>query len=1395
LSDMSTTAIMLSGSHDDSKKMSRGAAEYSIRRSFRRAQSFHEIVMLVVMMLLLLAKPVKADAPVGDVTVNVTMPDAFLCGSGGTRPLTEFEMYMHDLGVPSWETECVQCAYDERCDKIYREAHTWYNRCVFEQDGPSRRVMEDFCVSEYVNVNTCKNVLAEAYGSLFAEFIMGRDNLKEVFQITAAVVAALLVLAVFALVKFCGKYRRLVVDHEGIKIKLVRYEKCFQQPYLERRDDDFYLEVPQINGEGREFKRLYAPRVVRMGFNAEQPPMEKPTLRQKESMDVKVDILSDREVKQKQPCGPEESKSGNFDLLLVDLVDSGEDDDTDSGSESGEDEEPVRSKSEKPLLTATVGKQESVKGADPPVKGSKATETHLDFDGKYKGGRMSESVLHGSIPTSMGRVADVLHLIVESSDGVLFYIGSGVSVAQGLMMTANHNIATIKALGVERVNKVGVYSWKESGKTGSFQKINDVVLDHCVPHEDLDLALIRVKRGLKTCLLTTPSENTHVVMFGNTKKSLVAKDINNLCVVATGYIMNISNGLLVHTVSTTKGDSGNPLFYGECCVAIHVGSRGNGVANEAVVMTTAVIDWVREHALDVRMRPLVSGAESWNIDEVLGALKLERSELKQSPYDSNEFFVTIGGFDVFIDTTARDRVYTAIMDGDQEIPIHPGELADMFGTRGTKKKGGGKKQIKHKMNVKKALTQQGRKAYGRNSKKNGLKRKIRNIMNNQRGKESIEFNDESPVEYAGSTSENEVDDEFPDCYLENCEVLASCNRRYYPAPLDLEGKVSATDFGLQEADVAVFCPPKLTEEEEIKSARRLLGVRDISPLEAGELKSFFQYLDLLFKRVPGEFAGEITLDEAWASVLADNHNKTPGVWFMDKNLSPCGGVHQEKKQVFGCECCRKFVAEVVGEIQRGEATHDVIFNCFLKKEITKRAKIDSNSQRIIFGGDLVFELVQRMVGLKTYKLMETFGTHNPIVMGVSLLWGGHRDVATRLLGLPKTEGDVKTMDLSITRTLMQVAMESWYHVTKTPSSNLSKYQLDILCNNKNIRLNDQIIRITDAARPGGGVNPSGNFLTTVINSFVSLFANWRAKRGVSIPILKRNRELAYMSGIIVSGDDFVVGDSDSKIIEKLHAGYQSCGLVLKDCKTNRGETYNFLGFHHYEDKGLKIRMAFPERTFLRLLYPLDKQTTEERASALRNYSIIFVNNPDFMSGLKKLCKEEGVEPFPEEFGRSILDGTESMRPDQGAKIVLPCDEEDSTDYRTESAPLAESVSSVSRGESKSYNNGESLGGPSSGPVVAFVGADGSSGGQTDKKDQAGSRASKRRKARAQRRASQWQPKGNEQQHIDRCAKSTSNHAQVEKDGEERKEKEKQGKERTGSDRVKAGPEGPVCAHH
>lgn len=919
-----------------------------------------------------------------------------------------------------------------------------------------------------------------------------------------------------------------------------------------------------------------------------------------------------------------------------------------------------------------------------PVQETKSVERKVEES--TSAFRILESAMQGSIPTSGVMMDCVLQVIVKvKGEDPVVNVGSCVSVAQGIVVTASHVITPLLAMA-DQIEEVYVSRWVIKGKSGHLEKMSPLLYLKARQYYDRDLAIVPVMEGLKTARLMPASSGVNVVMFGATKRSYRVDEMNSLNCMVPGTIVSLQqNGTMLHSVSTLKGDSGNALFYGNCVVGIHTGAAGAGSCNDAVYINQAIIDWIREQALS--MRAYSSLKESWDLEMLCKEWGISINELRRSASDPHEYSIEINGQTILIDATAHNRVFTSIIDDDgEEIAMHPLDISDSLNVgkgqdRARKRKSNNPRKVDKQKKIKKINIAHGGKAskYGRSGKRAG---RLMNKLNRQArregfrleplsGREGFDFIDEYPASDCESEEEwieyttpegqvyyrniitdekrdtlpefdqKDVEPEVVSC-LNGCEVVTEVERRVYKVE-SYERKLMAEDFGLEEEKIEKFSVPRLNAHEEQMSVQRILGAKDMAPLQSGELKSFKEFLDMLFKRKPDFYKGEITLDEAWAELLKDNSSKTPGIRFMSPKLAPCGKVHNLKQEVFECSVCKNYISDTISKIQSGSINYDPIFNCFLKREITKKSKIDNHSQRVIFGGDLIFELIQRMVGSSSYKAMESYGVHNPIIMGMSMLWGGHKSVQTRLQGFSCTAGDTKTMDLSLNKTMIGVAIDSWYHLTKTPDSVLSRLQKEILVHNKVLRVCNQVVRVTDEARDAGGVNPSGHLLTTIINSFGTLFPIWRSQwMSKEPPSLKENRIICANMGVIVSGDDFVLGSDDGKIAEKLEKEFSRCGLEVRDLTTTDDKHYTFLGFEHYFDNGLKIRMAFPERSYLRLKFPLDKKTVEEYHSQLKNYSIQFVNNPAFYSGLVKLAGEAQVSLFDAGFARAIMNGDESQ---------------------------------------------------------------------------------------------------------------------------------------------------------
>jgi len=198
--------------------------------------------------------------------------------------------------------------------------------------------------------------------------------------------------------------------------------------------------------------------------------------------------------------------------------------------------------------------------------------------------------------------------------------------------------------------------------------------------------------------------------------------------------------------------------------------------------------------------------------------------------------------------------------------------------------------------------------------------------------------------------------------------------------------------------------------------------------------------------------------------------------------------------------------------------------------------------------------------------------------------------------------------------------------------------------------------------------------------------------------------------------------------EALVAAFANNGYKLKVVEFKDAQSFTFLGLEWFLDRTIKIRMAFPVRSFMRLKFPLKRLSGDDFASQLKNYSINFINNPEFYKGLVDFAARENVVLYDKTLAKWVMDGVESGALYQG-QIEMRHDSEGEIEFYT-------SVRGIS-GRAKSDGNSNSDGKSSSvdggaGRMASPAPLRGSSevGGQSKSKR----RRENRRKARAAKAA-------------------------------------------------------------
>jgi len=1013
-----------------------------------------------------------------------------------------------------------------------------------------------------------------------------------------------------------------------------------------------------------------------------------------------------------------------------------------------------------------------------------------------------EAVMPTSTPTG-ARVKDsVLTLTVNQGDSNDRIIGTAVSVAQGCLITCAHVLDS--ALSNENPE---ITVWIYEGE--QWYDICKVRPASCIRHDAVDLALIPIPAGVKTVRMGPPRAGMSVIMFDATDKThKELLEYNPKGMVSPGIINNVSADLVRHSATTLSGDSGNALFHGYAMVALHVGRSGTGTGNEAIAMSDEIRSWILENHDYLKKGPItealpkewtelteantVFDASEVTMEKVLTGLGLtadhERRE-RVHAVDEDTVIISMDGFDVLCDTLNPDKVYTSVIyDGGINFDCHYKDIAsnaDTFVKLGNKiRSGHGAKIVHGKLQEAKVQARR----TGRNPERRRLKNKrgqrsqIQSVtgvsskealarlghkesglipellgeLKEQAANRIENFPDIPPTEQKHEMKYADVGDEDEEvfdiavpCLLPGCEIVKSCSARHYVEDQYFERQVEAKDFGLEEDALAEYTRPEISLRHELSSMSKVLGKEQSKIVTDEELEEFLQFCRASFGHKPDQYCGEISLAQAWDDVLRLNGDKVPGVRFQDRLLSPCQSQHVTKQAVYDCPECKSFVEVAVHNMLNSESDYEVYFNTFLKVEITKASKVREGRQRVVQGNDLAFELVQRIIYSKTYEFMERGSIMNPVILGFCIFKGGHKVLSDRFKANQTIQGDITSQDLNMTSEQMRVALAAWHDLTSIPDSFGRKFVEKVLITNKNFRIGNQIIKITDSARPAAGINPSGHFLTTICNSFSTFFCLFRAQKRLldSSTPMWLSGPLHYQQ--LIHGDDWVLSipEVSSELAQRMRMRcptqvrkaevYVKCitesfsenGYQLKAVEFKDAHSFTFLGLEWFYDKAVKIRMAFPIRSFLRLKYPLKITKEEDYQSQVRNYSINFCNNPKFMHGLRQLADKEGVKLFDEKFCKWVMDGTEANFAHNSGQSIPFHDRKGKIRFKTS----LRRTSGGTRANGESHHDSKAGCGSSSRRDVALIKPDGGSdrkAAQTNRK--------KRKKGKEKHRARQSQ---------------------------------------------------------
>jgi hypothetical protein len=306
---------------------------------------------------------------------------------------------------------------------------------------------------------------------------------------------------------------------------------------------------------------------------------------------------------------------------------------------------------------------------------------------------------------------------------------------------------------------------------------------------------------------------------------------------------------------------------------------------------------------------------------------------------------------------------------------------------------------------------------------------------------------------------------------------------------------------------------------------------------------------------------------------------------------------------------------------------------------------------------LLMEVIQRIIHHNTYKFIEKAGVRNPMILGFCLLKGGHTQLASKLERGYTYEVDVSSMDLSLSRQIMEFAYAGWLHIMKIPRTKLTEYEERHVCASKLMKVGGHVELVDEGARSRLGLNPSGHFLTTIINSFATLYVNYLfavrvVKQAPTVSDYQDSSVIRLAACSVVSavhGDDalFSLVDKVDGANTLIRAAYEECGLSCK--KVDGGEVglngRSFLGFI-WQQSGYDYKLvpAFTARIFMRLKHPLrhGKLNQDKLEQQLNSLAIMSVNDLKFTSGLEEYAFKKNIKLFPVFIRKAIMDGNEKL---------------------------------------------------------------------------------------------------------------------------------------------------------
>jgi len=148
-----------------------------------------------------------------------------------------------------------------------------------------------------------------------------------------------------------------------------------------------------------------------------------------------------------------------------------------------------------------------------------------------------------------------------------------------------------------------------------------------------------------------------------------------------------------------------------------------------------------------------------------------------------------------------------------------------------------------------------------------------------------------------------------------------------------------------------------------------------------------------------------------------------------------------------------------------------------------------------------------------------------------------------------------------------------------------------------------------------------------------------------VPDTAQNCTMASYFKDVIHGDDFASSVASAEALKSyernLVSSFEEHLFKLKECNVVCNQSFTFIGWKFFFDRGVKIRMAFPERTVVRLQFPLANMEFGNFEQCLKNYTCLFVNNGTMYDGLIKLCSKYSIEPFEKSRALAVVNGQES----------------------------------------------------------------------------------------------------------------------------------------------------------